>query len=146
MVLKSLEEERKMAELTQGEREEIESDIAWEKREKKIFLICTLVCFVIGTIIAVVVGIDSGIDGSTIFYGMWFGTGIGGAIGYIRTLPYVVKKTIQEEGFGEGIKTVLLGLLVWVLIFAAIGMIGFLIRLLMKNHKIKKLEKSLSAA
>jgi hypothetical protein len=135
-----------MAELSQEEREEIVSDIAWEKREKKIFLICTLVCFVIGTIIGIVASIDEGEAGSMLFYGIWIGTGIGGAVGYIRSLPYVVKKSVQEEGLGEGLKTVLIGIVVWVIIFAFLGIIGFLIRLLMKNHKIKKYEKLLGAA
>jgi cell division protein FtsX len=137
-------EESKMAKLEQEEKEKLEFDLAWEQKEKKILLICTLVCFVIGTVIGVVTGISEGEAAFVIFAGMWFGVGIGGAIGYIPSIPYLFKQSVKEEGFGEGIKSAFVGILIWVFIFAALGLLGFLIRLLVKNHKIRKLQKRLS--
>jgi hypothetical protein len=148
MVLKTPKEESKMAELTQEERTDVEVNLAWEKREKKIFLICTLVCCIIGigTGIGLAVGYgDINIILGGIFGGMWLGTGIGGSVDYFRNLPHIVKEFVKEKGLGEGFKAVLIGLFGWVIIFTLLGVLGFLIRLLMKNHKIKKLGKLLSA-
>ena len=134
-------EEKKMANVENLSKEDLEQDIWWEKREKKILLICSAICCGIGLIIGVVTA-DG--DGSTIFYGIWFGAGIGGAIGYIRSVPYTFKQAVEEEGFGEGLKSTLLGLLFWLIIFAIAGPVSLLIRILRMNFKIKKFEKRLS--
>ena len=135
-----------MAEFERNEREQLELDIAWEKREKKILLICSAVCCGLGLIIGTIVGIsEGGIENIIIyiFVGMWAGTGVGGALSYVPGIPYAFKKSMKEEGFGGALKSTLLGILIWFLIFWIIGPVGLLIRVLMRNHKIKKLQKRL---
>jgi len=137
----SLQEAR---ENLQAIREDINSDIEWEKREKKILLVCSAVCCGLGTIIGIVVGIRGIEVFSSVFAGLWVGTGIGGAISYFPTIPYVFKDTMKEEGFGAALKTILIGILIWVFVFGFIGPIGLLVRVLIRNQKIKKLEKCLN--
>jgi|TergutMp193P3_1026864.scaffolds.fasta_scaffold33110_2 uncharacterized BrkB/YihY/UPF0761 family membrane protein len=133
-----------MAELEKDERESLIWDIEWEKREKKILLICSAICAALGLIIGIVVGISESGVFMTAFMGLWIGTGIGGAISYVPDIPYVFKQTMKEEGFGEAVKSTLIGILIWFFIFWFLGLVGLLIRVLIKNHKIKKLEKRLS--
>jgi hypothetical protein len=138
-------EESKMADLEKKSKEDLEFDIYWEKREKKILLICSAICCGIGIIIAVITGIKEGFEGDHFFVGIWFGTGIGGAIGYIRGLPHAFKETMKTEGFVESLKSTILGLLLWLVIFALAGPVSLLIRILRMNFRIKKFEKQLSA-
>ena len=49
-----------MAEVERDDREQIELDIRWEKRQKKVLLICSAVCCVIGTIVGAVIGVREG--------------------------------------------------------------------------------------
>jgi hypothetical protein len=135
-----------MASLEKEKREDLELEIAWEKREKKILLICSAVCCGLGLIIGVVAGISNGDLGSALLGGIWIGTGIGSSISYIPEISRDFKKAMKGEGFGEALKTAFIGILVWFFIFGVIGPIGLLIRVSIKNNKIKKLEKRLSTA
>jgi len=130
-------------------KEDVEWELAWEKKEKKLLLICTAICAGIGLIIGIIAGISEGSAG-IIIAGLWIGTGVGLAISYFPSIPHIFKETVKESGgcFGEGcidnVIYLLKGILVWLGIFSALGPIGFLIRYLMSNHKIKKLENELS--
>ena len=138
-----------MAELTQEERDGLEFDLEWEKKEKKRLLICTAVCSIIGFIIGLAVGISEGdieVVFGGIFGGIWLGAGVGGAISYLPVIPHTFKNMVAEEGCFEGIKSLLIGVAIWVIIFTFLGALGFLIRFLMANHKIKKIQNSLDAA
>jgi len=127
-----------------NERESLAWDIEWEKKEKKIMLICTAVGAGLGLIIGIVVGVQESGVAMMALMGLWIGSGIGCALSYIPNIPYAFKETMKREGFGEAVKTTFFGILVWLLIFWIIGPVGLLIRLLIRNHKIKKLEKRLS--
>ena len=129
---------------------ELEQEIWWEKRAKKILLICSGVCCGIGLIIGVVTGLQSygglGVFAnvfSHVFLGIWFGTGIGGAIGYISVIPRVFKETMEEEGFKSALVSTLLGLLFWLIIFGLLGPVSLLIRILRMNFRIRRFEKRL---
>jgi len=134
-------------------RDDVELDLEWEKKQKKLLLICTAICCGLGLIIGVVAGIAEG-DLETFllgsFCGIWFGTGIGLAISYFPIIPHMFKQRVKEGGgcLGEGcfdsVKDLLIGILIWLVIFSALGPIGFLVRFLLSNHKIKKYEKELS--
>jgi len=107
-------------------REDVESELWWEKKQKKLLLICTAIFAGIGIIIGLVLGISEG-DTGTIFAGffggLWIGTGVGGAISYLPEIPHMFKQSVKEGGgcFGEGcfdsVKDLLLGILVWMGIF-----------------------------
>jgi hypothetical protein len=133
-----------MAEMEKDDREDLILNIEWEKREKKILLICSAVCCGLGLIIGIVSGVRDSNVFVAVFMGLWIGTGIGGAVSYVPNIPYAFKQTMKEEGFGEALKTTLVGILIWFFIFWIIGPIGLLVRVLIRNHKIKKLEKRLS--
>jgi hypothetical protein len=115
-----------------------------EKKELKILLILSCIGFVIGVIIGIFTYNDSG-EIIGIFLGMWFGIGIGGALSYITVLPGTIVDAIKREGFGDGIKTALLGILFGLAIFAVAGPIGLLIRVLRTNSKIKKIRTAVEA-
>jgi len=134
-----------MAELEKKSRKELEVDIAWEKREKKILLICSAVCCGLGLIFGVVLSISAR-DPWLWFGGIWIGTGIGAVIGYVTGIPYIYKETMKERGTGEALKATLIGILIWFIIFSFIGPIGLLIRIFRINQRIKKYEKCLSEA
>ena len=73
-----------MGEFEEKEQEDLMRDIEWEKRERKILLICSAVCSALGLIIGVISGVSwygdlEGILTST-FGGLWVGTGVGVAI------------------------------------------------------------------
>jgi len=137
-----IEEEKKMAK-EEKTKEDLEFDIHWEESEKKKLLICTAVCCGLGIIIGVITGIIQS-NMENIFFGLWFGTGAGGVISYITGIPSVFKQAVKEHGFLEGLKTTLLGILLWVFIFAILGPVILLIRVLIMNYKIKKFKKLLS--
>jgi len=146
-------EEKKMAK-RERTKEYVEWELEWEKKEKKLLLICTAICSGLGLIIGVVAGIQSGEEIATIIgiiiAGIWIGTGIGLVISYFPHIPHMFKQRVQESGgcFGEGcmdnVTDLIKGLLIWLVILSALGPIGFLVRYLMGNHTIKKLEKELS--
>jgi len=138
-----MEERKWTAEEVKAAKEKIENDLWWEKRQKKIILICSAVCCGLGLIIGVVA--TSGNDVMAgIFWGIWIGTGIGGAIGYFPTIPHVFVQAMREEGFGEALKNTLIGIFFFLIIFSLLGPIGLLIRVLRMNYRIKKFEKQLS--
>ena len=132
-----------MAELEKKSRKELELEIAWEKRAKKILLICSAVCCGIGLIVGVVYAISEGTFGA-VLGGIWIGIGIGGVIGFIPNTPHFFKQEMEKKGFGEALKSTLIGILGALIVFSFIGPIGLLIRILRINQRIKKFEESLS--
>jgi len=139
---------------TEKTRDDIEWELEWEKKEKKLLLICTAICAGIGIIIGAIAGITEG-GGAESFFGMgflglWIGAGVGGAISYLPSIPHMFKQRVKEGGgcLGEGcfdtVKNLLIGILIWLVIFSLLGPIGLLIRILLANRKIKQLEKLLS--
>jgi hypothetical protein len=137
-------------------REDVEWELEWEKGNKKFFLICSAICAGIGLIIGAITGITStgGIEGffAGFFGGLWIGAGVGNIISFFPRFPHMFKQSVREGGgcFGEGcfdsVKQLLIGVLVWMVIFSALGPIGTLIRFLWCNHSIKKLEKLLNGS
>jgi hypothetical protein len=135
-------------------RDDIERELEWEKKWKKILLICAAICAGIGIIIGAILGITEigDIEGffGGFFGGLWIGTGVGNIISYLPGIPHMFKQRVKEGGgcLGEGcfdsVKDFLIGLLLWMGIFTVLGPIGLLIRFLLSNHSIKKLEKELS--
>jgi len=123
------------------------NDVLWEKRQKKILLICSLIGLILGTIVGVIVTmvIEMGdmeeIIGAAIA-GMWMGTGLGSALSYLPVLPSVLAQTFREEGFIAAIKTLFFVGIIGFIVFSFIGPIGFLIRLIKINIKIKNLQKN----
>jgi len=130
-------------------REDVEWDLKWEKGQKKLLLICSAICTGIGLIIGVVYGISEG-ELSLIFMGIWFGAGAGNAISYLPAIPHMFKRSVMEGGgcLGEGclesVKDLLIGIVIWLVIFSFLGPIGLLIRVLIGNSKIKRYEEELS--
>jgi len=129
------------------EREELEFDIAWEKRAKKIILICSAICGGLGLIIGVVIGIKEG--GISLFVGgflggLWIGTGLGGAISLV---PRFFRHQIEAHDRGgekaEEHAITFNFIMFFFLLFA--GPLGLLIRVLRINHRIKDFEEQLSA-
>jgi len=130
-------------------REDLMRDFEQEKRQKKILLICSAVCSSLGLVIGVISGViwHGDMEGifTFAFAGLWIGTGFGGTISYLPGIPYAFSMALKEEGFGGAIKTTLIGIFVWFFGFMFLGPIGLLVRVLMKNHRIKKLAKLLAA-
>jgi len=135
-------------------KEDVEIDLWWEKKEKKLLLICSAICCGLGLIVGLVVGITEGgsdIIFAGIFGGLWIGTGVGVFISYLPRIPHNLKQEVKEGGgcLAEGcsdivinfLKTIAIGLI----ILSALGPIGLLIRFLWGKHEIKKLEKELSS-
>jgi len=115
----------------------IEFNIWYEERAKKILLICSAICFGLGLIFGVVVLTDANSLSTGIFLGIWYGTGLGGVISLFPRLF----RAHKESG-----KKLSLGLtLVLSLFFMLIGPISLLIRILRMNYRIKKFKKQLSA-
>jgi hypothetical protein len=103
-----------------------------KNKEKKIILICSTVGLVIGTII--------GATNGNAFLGVWFGIGVGGALGFIPEIPGIFMIGYRDSGFTEALKSTFIGGIIWLVIFAVAGPIGILIRILKINSKIKKLQ------
>jgi hypothetical protein len=148
-------EEKKMAK--ERTRDDVEWELEWEKKQKKILLICSAIFCGLGIIGGVAFGIAMGsgdivinIIAGVFVYGVWLGTGIGGAISYIPHIPHMFKQSVREGGgcLGEGcfdsVTGLLKGILIWLVIFSVLGPVGLLIRFLLAKHKIKQLEKELS--
>ena len=131
-------------------REDVEWELEWEKRNKKFFLICSAVCAGIGLIIGIVMAITDSSPEYT-FLGLWIGAGGGNAISFFPRIPHMFKRSVKEGGgcFGQGcfenVKDLLIGIVIWLFIFSALGPIGTLIRFLVCNHSIKKLERLLGS-
>jgi len=124
-------------------KERCEFDIYYEKRAKKILLICTAICGGLGLIggIAGGISVGGGIEIlAFIIVGLWFGVGFGGAISLIRMFIYLHKEAAKrgEENFSFVFTLIEF----FVILFA--GLLGLLIRILRLNHRIKKFEKRLS--
>jgi len=135
--------------MTESEkREDLELDIWWEKRAKKILLICTAVCSGIcligGIVLCILTNQDEILIGilAGLFIGIWLGPGLGGAISLFPVFIHTHKKAKErgEEDFAFIFNVILF------FVFLFIGPVGLLIRVLRINHKIKKLEKLLSEA
>jgi len=62
--------------------------------------------------------------------GIWFVIGGGVALSYLPGVPGAFKMAVEEEGVGRAIKSTLLGLVVWFILFLIAGPIGFIIRLI----------------
>jgi len=127
------------------EREELKFDIEWEKRAKKILLICTAICCGIGLIIGVAQGIvmqESILDVllGVLLFGIWFGPGLGGAISLFPSLYYVHKEAKKR---GEENSSAVF-ILILFLFFLFVGPIGLLVRVLRMNYRIKKFKNQLS--
>jgi len=118
------------------EREELKFDIEWEKRAKKILLICTAICGGLGLIIGVSIAISEGIFGVALG-GIWLGIGFGGAITFVPLIFRVHMREDQESPIWVSI--------IFFLFFAIIGPVGLLIRILRLNHRINNLENELNA-
>ena len=123
-----------MAEEENKSKEELESDIAWEKRARKILLICSAVCCVIGLIIGMALAQDGG-SSSDISYMIWFGIGLGGALTKFFKFSNAYNGTTISSIFW----------LVLFLFFFFAGPIALLIRILRMNSRIKEFEGQLSA-
>jgi len=121
-----------MAEVEEA-KEDLEQDIAWEKRARKILLICSAVCCGIGLIIGVALAQNGG---SYAIVGMiWVGIGLGGAL----------TKFFKFSNAYNGTNISSIFWLVLFLFFLFAGPIGLLIRILRMNSRIKKFEGQLSA-
>jgi tetratricopeptide (TPR) repeat protein len=116
-------------------------EIAVIQREIKRLLICSGVCAVIGIIIGIISCGGYYGDGrllGNIFLGIWIGAGIGAALEFIVAVPGTFKQAVKEDGFSAGVKSTIIGLLIWLAIFIIGGPIGLLVRVLKKKHEIKK--------
>jgi hypothetical protein len=136
-----------MAEVENESREDLEFDIVWEKRAKKILLISTAICSGIGLIGGAVQGIvmDEGILNVFAFviaYGIWLGPGLGGAI---RRIPihHYLQKEARKRG-EEATKFAIILNLIEFFFLLFVGPLGLLVRILRINSRIKKFEKRLS--
>jgi hypothetical protein len=138
-----LEEEKNMSD-QEALKNKNDEGVKQEKKELKILLILSGIGFIIGAIIGISASLESG-EIIGIFLGMWFGIGIGGALSFITEIPYHFKSAVREKGFGEGIKSALMGILLWLAIFAVAGPIGLLIRVLRTNSRIKKIRTAVEA-
>jgi len=126
-------------------RENLEFNIYWEKRVKKILLICTAICSGLGLI----GGIVAGIIGRSIYdlamgvvaWGIWAGPGLGGAISIIPVLHYSQKEA-NKRGEDESQNTFIFNVIFFLIFFFA-GPVGLLIRILRMNFRIKKFERQL---
>jgi len=136
-------------------REDLEWDLALEKRAKKSLLICTAICTGIGLIFGLVWGISEAkgdaieyivyIAGGLIAFGIWLGSGLGGAITLIPQQLWVMKEVTKRMIKGETGHTFFIGeFLFKFFLFLIIGPLGLLIRILRMNYRIKKFEKSIS--
>ena len=136
------------------------------KKELKILLICSVAGLIFGIIIGVnsmiadfrsnvgavesMFGPNSGITVQrntwAVFQGIWFGTGIGGAIAFLPQIPSFFMKHFKEEGLKEAIKTIFFGCIGWLFLFALGGLVAFFVRVTKKKRKIKKLRMELAQA
>jgi hypothetical protein len=137
-----------MAEVKNESREDLELDIVWEKRAKKILLICTAICSGLGLIGGAVQGIamEEGMLSVVAFvvaYGIWLGPGLGGAISLIPMHRYLQKEA-RNRGEEASKFTAISNLIEFVFILF-VGPLGLLVRILRMNSRIKKFEKRLSA-
>jgi len=127
-------------------REDLEFKIYWEKRAKKILLICTVICSGLGFIGGIVGGIMSGggIYNFVMYivaWGIWAGPGLGGAINIFPRMYYWHKEA-KKRGEGDVDATFISNLIIFLVFFFA-GPIGLLIRILRINSLIKKYERQL---
>ena len=136
-----------MAEVENESREDLEFDIVWEKRARKILLICTAICTGLGLIGGAAQGIamEEGIMNVVVFvvaYGLWLGPGLGGAISRIPMMHYIQKEA-RKRGEESARNTLILNLIEF-FFFLFVGPLGLLVRILRMNSRIKKFEKRLS--
>lgn len=140
-------EESKMAEAEKTSKEDLELDIWWEKKAKKILLICTLICCGLGIIGGVAYGISDGSFYSVLIgiasFGLWCGVGFGGAISLVPMF-FSHQNAAHERGEGAENRSIIINLILF-LFFWFVGPLGFLMRILRLNHRIKKFEKQLNA-
>jgi len=129
--------DRKATEENEETKKNLEFDIWYEERAKKILLICSAICFGLGLIFGVVVLTDANSLSTGIFLGIWYGTGLGGVISLFPRLFRAHKESGKELSLGLT--------LVLSLFFMLIGPISLLIRILRMNYRIKKFKKQLSA-
>ena len=126
-------------------REDLEFDIAWEKRARKILLICTAICCGLGLIYGVAYGTDVGgsqnVLMSVLLFGIWLGPGLGGAVSLVPIL-FEAHKEAKRRGEDPESSFWLSVVLFFILVFA--GPVGLLIRILRMNYRIKGFEKRLS--
>jgi len=127
-------------------REELEADIAWELRAKKILLICTAVCsgicLVGGMIYSILLSRDNLLVGicAGIFFGVWIGPGLGSAVSLFPVFNRMHKVAKEKGEEGDNF---IFNLLLF-LAFLFIGPVSLIIRILRINHIIKKLKKRIS--
>jgi len=123
---------KKMADV-EVTKEDLELDIAQEKRARKILLICSAVGLGIGLITGVALAQNGG--GSFDFNWMWLGIGLGGALTKFFKFGVAYNGTTISSIFW----------LVLFLFFLFAGPIALLIRFLRMNYRIKKFEEQLIA-
>jgi hypothetical protein len=126
-------------------REDLKFDIWWEKRARKILLICTAICCGLGLIGGVAYGIEGSenVLMSVLVFGIWFGPGLGGAVSIVPIL-FEAHKEAKRKGDDEQASFWISVVLFFIFMFA--GPIGLLIRILRMNHRIKNFEEQLSAS
>jgi hypothetical protein len=89
--------------------------------KRKTMLIGAIVGAIIGAIIWFA-------EPSSGFIWVWFGIGFGGNIDLIADIPGMFSVGLEREGLWEAIKVTVVGSLIWAIILALFGPIGFLIR------------------
>jgi len=139
-----LDPNNKNAELVRNGLEQLKNDttpsssesyeVATEKKELKVLLILSAIGFVLGALIG-----TANIEEGGIFFGMWFGIGIGGALSFIPGIPGIFKRVFKKDGFIEAIKVSVGGSVVWFILFMLAGPIGLIVRVIKKRRKIKNL-------
>jgi len=129
-------------------KEDVESDLQWEKFQKKLLLIGSAICCGIGLIYGL---INAHGESENFIMAIWIGIGAGGFISYLPAIPHMFKQRVKEGGgcLGNGcidnITELLKGIVFTLIFLSALGPIGLLVRFLMSRHRIKKLERELSS-
>lgn len=128
----------------QERKEDLEFEISYEKKAKKVLLICTAICGGIGLVGGLIGGISSGgveyILGG-FFGGIWFGTGLGGAISLVP-LFFRHQNAAHERGEEAEDRAIWINLILFFFLFF-VGPLGLLVRILRINHRIKGFEEEL---